>query len=264
MSKPWATSHISDVAKGIGIEKRISGDVKSNLVKLLSSELNRITLEMEDATLSSDPDRKTLGDPSRTRLGFNRTRGMMIKTVKSLESVGSAAVVSVNEDLESYLLRLLILASQYAEDDKMNTIKIRHLNSALDSLEKSYISPDDNLDNNKFSDESGIDTNLSGSILTSTNIKLMVKNLAGMKIEEDALEDLLLVYYDHAAELQEDFQNNIRAGKIEEVKSNFERTKDLMMLGWLRRMLVQAGENAKASGASKISIGHVIRLDPWK
>ena len=29
MAKPWAPSHISEVAKGMGIEKRISGDVKN-------------------------------------------------------------------------------------------------------------------------------------------------------------------------------------------------------------------------------------------
>ena len=34
MAKPWATSHIGEVAKGIGIDKRISGDVKSKLVVL--------------------------------------------------------------------------------------------------------------------------------------------------------------------------------------------------------------------------------------
>jgi len=36
------------------------------------------------------------------------------------------------------------------------------------------------------------------------------------------------------------------------------------MLGWLRRMLVKAEENAKSSGSSKILINHVIRIDPWE
>ena len=82
MAKPWATSHIGDVASGVGIEKRISGDVKSKLVELLVTELQRLTSEMEDVTLSLEPQRKTLGDPNRTRLGFNRTRGLMIGAVK--------------------------------------------------------------------------------------------------------------------------------------------------------------------------------------
>jgi len=85
-----------------------------------------------------------------------------------------------------------------------------------------------------------------------------------MKIEDEALEDLLLVYYDHAAELQEDLQGNIHSGKFAEIELNFEKTKTFMMLGWLRRMLVKAEENAKSSGSSKILINHVIRIDPWE
>ena len=43
MAKPWAPSHISEVAKGMGIEKRISGDVKKTLVEVLNLELKKIT-----------------------------------------------------------------------------------------------------------------------------------------------------------------------------------------------------------------------------
>ena len=36
MTKPWAPSHVSEVAKGMGVDKRISGDVKKTLVELLN------------------------------------------------------------------------------------------------------------------------------------------------------------------------------------------------------------------------------------
>ena len=99
MSKPWATSHVSEVAKGVGIDLRISGDVKETLVSLLKLKLKEITKNMEDETLEKDPNRKTLDDPSRTRLGFNRTRGLMIDEIVNVESVSSAAVIAVNEQL---------------------------------------------------------------------------------------------------------------------------------------------------------------------
>ena len=38
MAKPWATSHVATVATGLGIEHRISGDVKEQLVSLLEEE----------------------------------------------------------------------------------------------------------------------------------------------------------------------------------------------------------------------------------
>ena len=126
MGKPWSPSHVSEVAKGIGIDLRISGDVKQDLVNLLKVELQRITRNMERETLEKDPNRKTLGDPLRTRLGFNRTRGLMIDEIVNVESVSSAAVVAANEILESYLQRILLLASEEASNDKLGTIMKRH------------------------------------------------------------------------------------------------------------------------------------------
>ena len=58
MAKPWATSHVATVAAGLGIEHRISGDVKEKLVSLLEGQLMDICREMEDKTLEADPERK--------------------------------------------------------------------------------------------------------------------------------------------------------------------------------------------------------------
>ena len=135
MSKPWATSHVSEVAKGVGIDLRISGDVKETLVSLLKLKLKEITKNMEDETLEKDPNRKTLDDPSRTRLGFNRTRGLMIDEIVNVESVSSAAVIAVNEQLENYLQKILYSASEVASNEKMGTIKQRHLDLVLASSE---------------------------------------------------------------------------------------------------------------------------------
>ena len=55
MAKPWATSHVATVAAGLGIDHRISGDVKQQLVTLLEERLNEICREMEDKTLQADP-----------------------------------------------------------------------------------------------------------------------------------------------------------------------------------------------------------------
>ena len=41
MAKPWAPSHIAEVAKGLGIDLRIGGDGKTALVPILETELRR-------------------------------------------------------------------------------------------------------------------------------------------------------------------------------------------------------------------------------
>ena len=270
MAKPWAPSHVSEVAKGMGIEKRISGDVKKTLVEILNLKLKNITINMEKETIMNDSERKTLSDPERTRLGYNRTRGLMVEYIQKLDSVGSSAVVSANESLEEYLLMILSYASDSADSDKMNTIMKRHLESALKLLgEKEIDSQSKNIEE-KLLSNADLDENIilsekgmSQSTLTKGNIRTIVRSITGMKIEEEALEDLLLVYYDHAAQLQEEFQNIISNGTKEELEINMERSRTLMMLGWLRRMLKQAATTANNDGSTKIMLKHVIRIDPW-
>ena len=270
MAKPWAPSHVSEVAKGMGIEKRISGDVKKTLVEMLNLELKKITINMEKETIMNDSERKTLADPERTRLSYSRTRGLMVDYIQELESVGSSAVVSANESLEEYLLMILSYASDSADSDKMNTIMKRHLESAITFLnEKETGSQNKNTEEelsniHNFNQNIELSGNKMGQAnLTKGNIRAMVRSIAGMKIEEDALEDLLLVYYDHAAHLQEEFQNIISKGSKAELEINMERSRTLMMLGWLRRMLKQAAITANNDGSTKIMLKHVIRIDPW-
>ncbi len=271
MSKPWAPSHVSEVAKGIGVDKRISGDVKKTLVELLNIELNSITENMEKKILLNDSKRKTLGDPERTRLSYSRTRGLMVDKIQKLDSVGSSAVVSANEILEKYLQRLLSYASDSADSDKMGTIMQRHLDSALEIIGKNKINiqtdemlNEKHLNNDSRNNITQKEIVAPGDILSKANIRMMVRDIEGMKIEEDAIEDLLLVYYDHAAGLQEDFQNIVTKGSMEELEINVERSRTLMKMGWLRRMLKHAANNAKSDNSAKILLKHVIRIDPWE
>ena len=271
MAKPWAPSHISEVAKGMGIEKRISGDVKKTLVEMLNLELKKITNNMEKETIMNDSERKTLGDPERTRLSYSRTRGLMVDYIQKLDSVGSSAVVSANESLEEHLLMILSYASDSADSDKMNTIMKRHLESAIIFLSEKEASLQNRNTEEGLSNIPDLseniqlsDSKMGQANLTKGNIRTMARSIAGMKIEEDALEDLLLVYYDHAAHLQEEFQNIISKGSKAELEISMERSRTLMMLGWLRRMLKQAAITANNDGSTKIMLKHVIRIDPWE
>ncbi|DAC28549.1 MAG TPA: hypothetical protein D7H99_02110, partial [Candidatus Poseidoniales archaeon] len=90
-AKPYSSGHIGAVAANF-TQMRLSGAVKEQLVALLCEELDRLVPTMESETLAQDPERKTLDDPSRTRLNYNRTRELMIDRISNIDSVGSAAV----------------------------------------------------------------------------------------------------------------------------------------------------------------------------
>ena len=263
MAKPWAPSHIAEVAKGLGIDLRISGDVKTALIPILETELRRITKEMEDQTLEADPDRKTLDDPSRTRLGFNRTKGMMSDNLRRVDSVAAAATVSANERLEAYLLQLLRMASHVAARERVGTIKNRHLEKALEQLGHSTteISSDESptiVEEDPIAEAIQPGT---GGVLSPTILRDMSRRFGGLPLDNDALEELLLVYYDHAAEIQLDLQENLNApGRVIDTLDRFQT---LAMLGWMRRMLRHAGERAREQNARKISWEHIDHIDPW-
>ena len=262
MAKPWATSHISTVASGLGIELRISGDVKTQLVDILENQLKMITREMENQTLESDPERKTLDDPNRMRLGFSRTRGMMIDNISRVDSIGAAAVVSANEQLENYLLRLLRLSSDAAAIERVGTIKPRHLDKALEridgGLSKQENSETEEIQLDPIEDVMG---EISGEILTPTMLRNMAKKFAGKPLDNDALEELLLLYYDHASNIQHDLQDNL--ANASHIIQMIERFQSLTMLGWMRRMLKEAGERADRTESKTVTLAHIVEVDPW-
>ena len=262
MAKPWATSHISTVASGLGIELRISGDVKTQLVDILEHQLKIITREMENQTLESDPERKTLDDPNRMRLGFSRTRGMMIDNISRVDSIGAAAVVAANEQLENYLLRLLRLSSDAAAIERVGTIKPRHLDKALERIDgglgKQENSETEEIQLDPIEDVMG---EISGEILTPTMLRNMAKKFAGKPLDNDALEELLLLYYDHASNIQHDLQDNL--ANASHIIQMIERFQSLTMLGWMRRMLKEAGERADRTESKTVTLAHIVEVDPW-
>ena len=262
MAKPWATSHISTVASGLGIELRISGDVKTQLVDILEHQLKMITREMENQTLESDPERKTLDDPNRMRLGFSRTRGMMIDNISRVDSIGAAAVVAANEQLENFLLRLLRFSSDAAAIERVGTIKPRHLEKALERIDGGQSRQEDSetkeIELDPIDDVMG---EISGEILTPTMLRNMAKKFAGKPLDNDALEELLLLYYDHASNIQHDLQDNL--ANASHIIQMIERFQSLTMLGWMRRMLKEAGERADRTESKTVTLAHIVEVDPW-
>lgn len=267
MAKPWATSHVATVAAGLGIEHRISGDVKVKLVSLLEGQLMDICREMEDKTLEADPERKTLGDPIRTRLGFNRTRGMMIDNVARVDSVGAAAVVAANEQLEAYLRTLLGSAANLAAADRMNTIKPRHLEKALDAM--GYNGPSEEAiealaPTEPTRDGVGEALGDGSGVLTPQSLRQMARTFSnGKKVHDEAIEELILLFYDHVGEVQHEMKSGLLGGDPANFIQKLDRLQNLFMLGWMRRMLQKACENADAAGSRIVLVDHVVNIDPW-
>ena len=262
MAKPWSASHIGFLA-GEFTELRISADVKEHLVKLMLAELDRLVPTMEDETIENHPERKTLDDPQRTRLNYNRTRELMIERISKLESVGSAAVQRGIDDLETFLSTTIRAASEAAAVDRVGTIKPRHLQKVVKlqddgvDIAKAMPSPEDD----SLSEAMGSGAN----VLTPTSLRRMAKQFAEMPVTDGAIEELLALYYDVVEQTEAGIRESIMLGNSAEgFIQRLSEMKSLMMLGWMKRMLKRSGEYARERGYKRIDIEQVVHLDAFQ
>ena len=261
MAKPYSTSHIGFVSSGF-TDMRLSGAVKEQLVEMLVTEIDQMVPTMEAATLSVTPDKKTLDDTNRTRLNYNRTRELIIERHSELESVGSEAVQAGIEHLETYLKKVLHAAESAAAKDRVSTIKPRHLSSVVSQ------SPQNDAEEETNSievEEDVLDGQISGSALTPSVIRKMSRSFAGMSVTDAAIEELLLWYYEVVDEVGQNIREHAQLGANPATFIDaIDKMKDLMMLGWMRRMLVKAGEDAEERGYKRIDVEQLIHLDPFE
>ena len=262
MAKPYSSSHIGFVSSGF-TEMRLSGAVKEQLVEMLVAEIDRMVPAMESATLSATPDKKTLDDTNRTRLNYNRTRELMIERLSDLESVGSEAVQAGIEHLETYLKRTLNSAEMAAAKDRVSTIKPRHIQAtapvAVTDEVNSEMAPPEEVE------EDVLEGQVSGSALTPMALRKMARSFAGMPITDGAVEELLLWYYEVVDETGQNIREHAQLGSNPAgFIDSLDKMKDLMMLGWIRRMLVRAGKDAEERGYKRIDVEQLIHLDPFE
>ena len=240
-------------------------DVKEELVKLMLQELDRLVPAMEDETLDKDPERKTLDDPERTRLNYNRTRELMIDRINRLDSVGSAAVQRGIDHLESYLSTTIRAASEAAAMDRVGTIKPRHLEKVA-RLQGHGVDIEAALPQQPVEEYDQLSESLTdaGSALTPTSLRRMARTFAGMPVTDAALEELLALYYDVVEQTEAGIRESIVLGNSAEgFIQRLSEMKTLMELGWMRRMLKRSGEHAAERGYKRVDIEQVVHLDPF-
>ncbi|MBT4058753.1 MAG: hypothetical protein HOE69_00380 [Euryarchaeota archaeon] len=262
-AKPWSPSHVATVATAY-TDLRISGAVKSELVDILVAKLDDVVPRMEQETLGQDAERKTLDDPRRTRLGFSRTRGLMIERIEQVDSVGAAAVTAACEELENYLRSVLRACETVCTNQRMGTIKPRHLEEALSNLGVSL--PTEAAENIPVVTNSQVDSldalvGGGAGIITPAILRQLAKQFSGMKVENDALEEILELYYDQAGTIQHEMKTSLTGGNPADFAPALEKLDELAKMGFIKRTLELAEHRAKENGSRSITIEHVLSID---
>ena len=71
------------------------------------------------------------------------------------------------------------------------------------------------------------------------------------------------MYYDYAADIEYNLQKNITIGDLDNIKLSYQKFEQLIMLGWMRRILKSASEKADSQGSNIIRLDHIVSVDPW-
>ena len=260
-AKPYSSGHIGAVAANF-TQMRLSGAVKQQLVELLCEELDRLVPTMESETLAQDPERKTLDDPNRTRLNYNRTRELMIDRISSIDSVGSAAVQAGIEHVETHLAKILKHAEAAAEKDRVATNKPRHLEIAVSGM--GLNSEDEEAEVDTIEESETLIVGQGGGVLTRSSLLSLARTHAKMPVTDDAIEELIDTYYMVVEKLESDIRSHAQLGgnPVQFIES-INRMKTLMSLGWMRSMLIKAATNARDRGYKRIDIEQIVHLDPY-
>ena len=186
----------------------------------------------------------------------------MIERLFDLESVGSEAVQAGIEHLETYLKRTLNNAEMAASKDRVSTIKPRHIQTTtvpLNDETNSEIAPPEEVE------EDLLEGQVSGSALTPMVLRKLARSFGGMPITDAAVEELLLLYYEVVDETGQNIREHAQLGSNPAAFiDSLDKMKDLMMLGWIRRMLARAGKDAEERGYKRIDVEQLIHLDPFE
>ena len=89
----------------------------------------------------------------------------------------------------------------------------------------------------------------------SLSMKRLCKSLAGMPVSDECVEELLLLYSDYAEELEYKLKYALFWNNLHAIHENMKKLEDIRQLGFLRRMLRQAGEKAREEGSKKVEVG---------
>ena len=92
----------------------------------------------------------------------------------------------------------------------------------------------------------------------------MAKSFAkGKRVDDEAIEELILLFYDHVGEVQHEMKTGLLGGDPAAFIQKLQRMEDLFMLGWMRNMLTAACDAADAANSRIVLVDHIVNLDPW-
>ena len=101
-------------------------------------------------------------------------------------------------------------------------------------------------------------------VLTPQVLRQMARSFAnGKKVDDETIEELILLFYDHVGEVQHEMKNGLLGGDPADFIQKLDRLQSLFMLGWMRNMMKKACDNADNAGSRIVLVDHVVNIDPW-
>ena len=103
-----------------------------------------------------------------------------------------------------------------------------------------------------------------GGMLTEGALVSIAKSHAGMPVTLEAARELLDLYYMYVDQVEAEIMDEARFGRDpSHLLEHINRMRTLMGLGWMRRMLRAAADEARERGYRRIDIEQIVNIDPF-
>jgi len=158
-------------------------------------------------------------------------------------------------------------AGQAAENARVATIKDRHLTQALERLgpsEAEEDAPQPIVGAEAVIEAEPLVVGSGGGLLTEGALVSIAKSHAGMPVTLEAARELLDLYYMYVDQVEAEIMDEARFGRDpSHLLEHINRMRTLMGLGWMRRMLRAAADDARERGYRRIDIEQIVNIDPF-
>ena len=169
------------------------------------------TRRMEQVTLDTFPDAKTILDPANPQLSLNRVRGIMGEVTELNQS--AAAAITIKSEAESLIREITRDAAGIAVSEDMRTIKAEHIQTVLDTSKISA----------ETEGVSSIETNVGMNIgrdifMGDRELKHIISQYTRKRVSPEAVEELRTFLEEETSERLFHLEESIDESRFPEIR----------------------------------------------
>ncbi len=252
MAEGLSLNRIGNISKS-QTNFNISLDYKEFLKAILEEEIVQITRDLETRVVSSVPDSKSLINLDTPQLSLHRVKSIMQKETDL--KVGTEAAIMVKSRCEQRIAQITRLAEMKARDERLSTIKQRHIPQNFGEKENGQ---EDGGTDDQRQDDPGEPLLQSGPVgggfLLHDGIKTLARQYTQMKIDPEGLEEIGFWIEDSVEQEMLNIEKSFMSKDASAIIDSYNSISGIISQLTIKKVLINAEELARERNNRSITI----------